>query len=212
MTFSPPGGIIDCPIKLFFTIDTSETIALQESPPGALVNDIKEYTKTFAQGLNDGQYKDRVKFIWSFGGLDYSQTQDIFSEFTTKANFIRNVNGIVYKGKGTFTDCALRRMTEKMTQHYSGKQAILFSVFITDGHVTGSPCGGMKAMADKAQEKGIHIFAVAATNITNEVGMMEIASSPSDVYRHNYTAVKFERGRKHINTESINRIIQAMVT
>ncbi|KAG8000714.1 Collagen alpha-2(VI) chain [Nibea albiflora] len=202
--------IIDCPIKVFFAIDTSETIALQESPPGALVNDLKEYTKTFAQGLNEEQFKDQVKFSWSIGGLDYSQTQDIFSEFTTKANFIRNVNGIIYKGKGTFTDCALRRMAEKMTQQYSGTPAVLFSVFITDGHVTGSPCGGMKAMSEKAEEKGIHIFAVAATNITNESGMDEIASSPREVYRYNYTAVTFKGARKALNYKSIERIIQAM--
>lgn len=31
----------DCPIDIYFTIDTSETIALQEPPPGALVESIK---------------------------------------------------------------------------------------------------------------------------------------------------------------------------
>ena len=31
----------ECPIDVYFTIDTSETIALQESPPGALVQSIK---------------------------------------------------------------------------------------------------------------------------------------------------------------------------
>ncbi|TKS67312.1 Collagen alpha-2(VI) chain [Collichthys lucidus] len=202
--------IIECPIKVFFTIDTSETIALQEIPPGALVDDLKEYTKTFAQELNDETFKDQVEFSWSLGGLDYSQEADIFSDFTTKANFIRNVNKIVYKGKGTFTDCALDKMTKKMTQQYSGKQAVLFSVVITDGHVTGSNCGGMKAMAEKAQEKGIHIFAVAATNITDKFGMNDIASSPKDLYRDEYTAVTFERGRKNIDKKSISRIIQAM--
>lgn len=34
-------GKNECPIDLYFTIDTSETIALQESPPGALVEGIK---------------------------------------------------------------------------------------------------------------------------------------------------------------------------
>lgn len=31
----------ECPIDIYFTIDTSETIALQEPPPGALVESIK---------------------------------------------------------------------------------------------------------------------------------------------------------------------------
>lgn len=31
----------ECPIQLYFTIDTSETIAMQEPPPGALVESIK---------------------------------------------------------------------------------------------------------------------------------------------------------------------------
>lgn len=30
-----------CPIEVYFTIDTSETIALQEPPPGSLVESIK---------------------------------------------------------------------------------------------------------------------------------------------------------------------------
>lgn len=37
---SPPEKN-ECPIDLYFTIDTSETIALQEPPPGSLVESIK---------------------------------------------------------------------------------------------------------------------------------------------------------------------------
>lgn len=39
--FVPPAGKNDCPIDVYFTIDTSETIALQEPPPGSLVESIK---------------------------------------------------------------------------------------------------------------------------------------------------------------------------
>ncbi|KAM3607773.1 uncharacterized protein V6R79_013747 [Siganus canaliculatus] len=203
-------GIVECPIRLFFTIDTSETIALQESPPGILVENVKEFTKMFAQRLSDEEYKGNVKISWSIGGLNFSQTQFVFSQFTTKENFIRNLAGIQYKGKGTFTDCAIRSMTDQMTHHYSSPKPVLFSVVITDGHVTGNPCGGMKAMAERAREQGIQIFSVAASSKIDEVGMQELASSPTELYRDNYVAVEIVDGRPRIKTESIDRIIQAM--
>lgn len=211
LSFSLPGGIIECPIKLFFTIDTSETIALQESPPGILVDKVKEFTKMFAQRLANEDYKDQVHFSWSIGGLNFSQTQWVFSKFTTRENFIRNVGEIRYKGKGTFTDCALKNMIYQMTQHYSEPKAVLFAVVITDGHVTGSPCGGMKAMSYKAQEQGINIFSVAASRSIDKVGMEEIASSPVGLYRDDLIAVDIIDGLPKIETKSIDRIIKAMV-
>lgn len=210
-TFSPLAGIVECPIKVFFTIDTSETIALQESPPGILLQYVQEFTKIFAQKLDDQEYKGQVHISWSVGGLNFSETQWVFSQFTTKENFIRNLAGIRYKGKGTFTDCALKSMTYQMTHHHSGRKAVLFSVVITDGHVTGSPCGGIKAMAEKAREQGIHIFSVAASQLIDELGMREIASSPSELYRDDYMAVEIVNGRPEIKTDSIDRIIKAMV-
>ena len=210
-TFSPPAEIIDCPIKLFFSIDTSETIALQESPPGVLVENIKEFTKMFAQSLKDEVYNGQVRLSWSVGGLNYSEQSFVFSQFTTKENFIRQLGGIIYAGKGTFTDCALKSMTSEVTQHYAGTKAVPFSVFITDGHVTGNPCGGMKVNAERAREQGINIFAVAATRTTNELGMKEIASTPHELYRDDYMAVEIVAGRPKIQTKTIERIINAMV-
>lgn len=211
-SFSPPARIIECPIKLFFTIDTSETIALQESPPGILVENVKEFTKTFVQRLADEAYKGHVQISWSIGGLNFSQTQWVFSQFTTKETFIKNLDGIRYKGKGTFTDCALKTMTNQMTHHYPGMKAVHFAVIITDGHVTGSPCGGIKAMAEKAREQGIHIFSVAASRSIDELGMREIASSPTELYRDDYIALEIVDGRPKIKTDTIDRIIKAMVT
>lgn len=209
--FSPLAGIIKCPIKVFFTIDTSETIALQESPPGVLVDNIKEFTKIFAQKLADEEYKGRVQLSWSFGGLNFSQTQFVFSPFTTRENFIRNLARVIYKGKGTFTDCALQSMADQLTHHHDDIQSVLFGVVITDGHVTGNPCGGIKATAERARERGIHIFSVAASRSIDEIGMREIASSPTELYRNDFIAVEIVDGRPKIKTESIDRIINAMV-
>lgn len=82
---------------------------------------------------------------------------------------------------------------------------------ITDGHVTGSPCGGIKEMAEKAREQGIHIFSVAASQSIDELGMREIANSPFELYRDDYMAVEIVNGRPEINIDSIDRIIKAMV-
>ncbi|XP_068428248.1 collagen alpha-2(VI) chain-like isoform X2 [Clinocottus analis] len=206
----PQAGIIDCPIKLFFTLDTSETIALQESPPGSLVKKVMEFTKMFAQRLSDVEYRGQIQISWSIGGLNFSESQHVFSPFTTKENFIRNLNGIIYEGKGTHTDCALERMTHHMTHHFSGTKAVLFSVVITDGHVTADRCGGIKAMAEKAREKGIKIFSVAASRSIDESGMREIASSIPEVYREDYIVVDIVDGKPEIKTESIDRIIKIM--
>lgn len=208
---SPLAGIIDCPIKLYFTIDTSETIALQESPPGSLVESIREFTKIFAQKLANEEYNGQIQITWSIGGLHFSQTQVVFSQFTSKENFIRNLGGIRYLGKGTYIDCALKNMTYEMTHHYAETKAVLFSVVITDGHVTGNPCQGIKIMAEKARDQGIHIFSVAASRAIDEVGMREIASSPNEVYRDDYIAVEIVDGRPVLSTKTIDRIIKAMV-
>uniref|UniRef100_A0A3Q1B706 VWFA domain-containing protein n=1 Tax=Amphiprion ocellaris TaxID=80972 RepID=A0A3Q1B706_AMPOC len=202
--------IIDCPIKLLFTIDTSETIALQEIPPGSLVDSIKEFTKVFVQKLEHQEYRGQIDISWSIGGLHFSQTQVVFSQFTTKENFIRSLQDIEYLGKGTYIDCALKNMTHLMTQHNTGTKAVLFSVFITDGHVTGNPCGGIKMMAEKAREKGIQIFSVAATRVIDDLGMREIASSPHELFRDDYIVVELGDNNLNISTSSIDRIIKAM--
>lgn len=67
-------------------------------------------------------------------------------------------------------------------------------------------------MAEKAREQGIHIFSVAASRTIDELGMRELANSPSELYRDDYLAVEIVDGRSKIKTESIDRIIKAMVT
>uniref|UniRef100_A0A8C6Q569 Collagen alpha-2(VI) chain n=1 Tax=Nothobranchius furzeri TaxID=105023 RepID=A0A8C6Q569_NOTFU len=208
--FSSLTEIIDCPIKVFFTIDTSETIALQEPPPGSLVESIKEFTKIFVQKLAEEEYRSQIRITWSIGGLHFSQTQVVFSQFTTRENFIRNLGRITYLGKGTYTDCALKNMTHQITRNYAGSKDVLFSVVITDGHVTGSPCSGIKMMSDKALDQGVHIFSVAASRSIDELGMREIASSPLEVYRDDYIVMEIVDGKPKLSTKSIDRIIKVM--
>lgn len=43
----------DCPVDLFFVLDTSESVALRLKPYGALVDKVKAFTKRFIDNLND---------------------------------------------------------------------------------------------------------------------------------------------------------------
>uniref|UniRef100_A0A4W6C9S8 Collagen alpha-2(VI) chain n=1 Tax=Lates calcarifer TaxID=8187 RepID=A0A4W6C9S8_LATCA len=191
----------DCPIDVYFTIDTSETIALQEPPPGSLVDSIKQFTAEFAQRLEDAEIRGAVRINWNIGGLHFSQTQQEFSRIGSKADFIT---------VSTYIDCALTNMTQKMLRSASDPRALRFAVVITDGHVTGNPCGGIKVAAERARDEGIRIFVVAASKNVDETGLREIANSPATVYRRDFMAVDLSQGRATIQTSTIDRIIKTM--
>ncbi|KAJ8350033.1 hypothetical protein SKAU_G00251630 [Synaphobranchus kaupii] len=201
---------IECPVHLYFVIDTSETIALQESPPGSLVESIKQFTETFARKLDDVDYKGLVQISWSLGGLHFSQRREIFSQISNRDNFIRGLQSIVYLGKGTYIDCALTNMTLEMSRAILPTNLVQFAVVITDGHVTGNPCGGIKVAGERARDEGIKIFAVAATKNVEETGMKEIANSPADLYRNAFMAVDLSLSAPKIMTSTIDRIIKTM--
>ncbi|XP_070700716.1 collagen alpha-2(VI) chain isoform X1 [Pempheris klunzingeri] len=200
----------ECPIDVYFTIDTSETIAMQEPPPGSLVESIKQFTEQFVTRLEDADYKGLVQINWNVGGLHFSQTQQVFSRIGSKNDFITGVRGIRYLGKGTYIDCALTNMTQEMLRSPSNPRALRFAVVITDGHVTGNPCGGIKVAAERARDEGIRMFAVAASMNIDETGLREIANSPASVYRRDFMAVDLSQGRAMIRTADIDRIIKSM--
>uniref|UniRef100_A0A673ZCY1 Collagen alpha-2(VI) chain n=1 Tax=Salmo trutta TaxID=8032 RepID=A0A673ZCY1_SALTR len=200
----------ECPIDVYFTIDTSETIALQEPPPGSLVESIKMFTERFADRLEDADYKGLVQIRWQIGGLHFSQRQQVFSRIQAKDAFIQGVRGIRYLGKGTYIDCALANMTQEMTRSPSDPRALRFAVVITDGHVTGNPCGGVKVTAERARDEGIRMFVVAATKNVDETGLREIANSPANVYRKDFLAVDLSGNKPVIQLDTMDRIIKTM--
>lgn len=124
---------------------------------------------------------------------------------------LQGLNGIRYLGKGTYIDCALTNMTQEMMRSPSYPAALRFAVVITDGHVTGNPCGGIKVSAERARDMGIKIFAVAASKNIDEMGMIEIANSPGAVFRRDFMAVDLSQGRPIIHTQTIDHIIKTMV-
>ncbi|KAM9349720.1 collagen alpha-2(VI) chain [Symphorus nematophorus] len=200
----------ECPIDVYFTIDTSETIALQEPPPGSLVESIKEFTRLFVQRLEDEEIRGAVRINWNIGGLHFSQIQEVISRIGPKADFLSGLGRIRYLGKGTYIDCALTNMTNEMLRSPSYPKALRFAVVITDGHVTGNPCGGIKVAAEKARDEGIRMFVVAASRNVDETGLREIANSPATVYRREFMAVDLSSGRAVIHQETIDRIIKTM--
>uniref|UniRef100_A0AAR2IJP5 Collagen alpha-2(VI) chain n=1 Tax=Pygocentrus nattereri TaxID=42514 RepID=A0AAR2IJP5_PYGNA len=184
---------------------------LQENPPGSLVESIKDFTIAFAQKLEDQDYRGLVKISWSVGGLHFSMTQQTISTLTNKNEFIQRVRDIKYLGKGTFIDCAITNMTKAMLSAPSKPNAKRFAVVITDGHVTGSPCGRIKVAAERARDELIKMFVVASSKNLDETALREIASSPAGVYRSNYMAVNLTGARPIILTSTIDRIYDAMV-
>uniref|UniRef100_A0A671R959 Collagen alpha-2(VI) chain n=1 Tax=Sinocyclocheilus anshuiensis TaxID=1608454 RepID=A0A671R959_9TELE len=200
----------ECPIDLYFVIDTSETIALQENPPGSLVESIKKFTAAFAKKLEKVNYKGLVQISWSVGGLHFSQRQEIISAITSKDEFITKLLKINYLGKGTYIDCAITNMTQQLVRSPSKPNAKRFAVVITDGHVTGNPCGGIKVAAERARDKFIKIFSVASSRNLEETGLREIANSPAGVYRNKYMAVDLAGVRPLIVQSTIDRIYDTM--
>uniref|UniRef100_A0AAZ3S304 VWFA domain-containing protein n=1 Tax=Oncorhynchus tshawytscha TaxID=74940 RepID=A0AAZ3S304_ONCTS len=112
--------------------------------------------------------------------------------------------------KGTYIDCALANMTQEMTRSPSDPRALRFAVIITDGHVTGNPCGGVKVTAERARDEGIRMFVVAATKNVDETGLREIANSPANIYRKDFLAVDLSGNRPVIQLDTIDRIIKTM--
>uniref|UniRef100_A0AAQ4QH37 Collagen alpha-2(VI) chain n=1 Tax=Gasterosteus aculeatus aculeatus TaxID=481459 RepID=A0AAQ4QH37_GASAC len=210
--FTPfPTEINQCPVEVYFTIDTSETIALHEPPPGALVESIQKFVVTFAQRLDDADINGVVRVNWKMGGLHFSQTNKEFSPIADKNTFINGVRNIVYLGKGTYIDCALGNMTQRMMPLSANPNVLRFAVVITDGHVTGEPCNKVKPVAEKAREH-MKIFVIAASKNVEENVLTDIASTPASVYRRDYKVVDLSQGRATIHTETIDHIIKTMVT
>ncbi|KAH0621745.1 hypothetical protein JD844_023364 [Phrynosoma platyrhinos] len=198
----------DCPIRVYFVIDTSESIALQTVPIQSLVDHIKRFVPEFITRLENVMYQNQVSITWQFAGLHFSDIVIFYSDFTnSKEIYLDKLKNIQYIGRGTFTDCALSNMTAQILANTS-PGVTNYAVVITDGHVTGSPCGGMKLQAERARDAGIKLFAVAPSQNIYEQGLREIANSPHELYRNNYATTK--KDTIDVDTDTIDRIIQVM--
>ncbi|XP_028969239.2 collagen alpha-2(VI) chain [Esox lucius] len=178
----------DCPINVYFILDTSESVALKEFPWGSVVEQLKLFLESFLLKLRSTTLRAKG-VVWGYGGLHFSDHVEVFSPMTIDpVLFLEQANKIRYIGRGTYIDCALTNMTEQLRLAARGKPRLQYAVVLTDGHVTGSPCGGVSRAAEAAKAAGVKIFVVATSEEPLESELKQVASSPSELYRNNYTA------------------------
>uniref|UniRef100_A0A8C7XK74 Collagen, type VI, alpha 1 n=1 Tax=Oryzias sinensis TaxID=183150 RepID=A0A8C7XK74_9TELE len=204
----------DCPVDLFFVLDTSESVALRQKPPNFYINQIKEFTKRFIDELQDMRHRcDRV-VTWNSGALHYSDDIILVRELsdmrTQRQALKRDIDGITYIGKGTHTDCAIKRGLAELLVGGSYYEQNKYIVVITDGHpITGykEPCGGVQEAANEAKQHGVKVFAVAISPDQEDTRLSLIATNQN--YRQNFTAADNDYRTTKIQT--IRSIIDIIV-
>ncbi|XP_010833290.1 PREDICTED: collagen alpha-2(VI) chain [Bison bison bison] len=179
----------DCPVHVYFVLDTSESITMQ-SPTDSLLYHMQQFVLQFISQLQDELYLDQVALSWRYGGLHFSDLVEVFSPpGSDRASFTKSLQSISSFRRGTFTDCMLANMTQEVRRHV-GKGVVNFAVVI------------------RAREEGIRLFAVPPNLKLNEQGLRDIANTPHELYRNNYATMRPDS--TEIDQDTINRIIKVM--
>nr|XP_046263582.1 collagen alpha-1(VI) chain [Scatophagus argus] len=191
----------DCPVDLFFVLDTSESVALRQKPPNFYIDQIKSFTNRFIDELRNIRHRCDRTLTWNSGALHYSDEVILvreLSDLATDRQALKNdINAIDYIGKGTYTDCAIKRGLAELLiggSHYHENKYI---VVVTDGHpITGykEPCGGVQEAANEAKQHGVKVFAVAISPDQEDTRLSIIATDQT--YRQNFTAADDSRSTK----------------
>lgn len=183
----------DCPVDLFFVLDTSESVALRQKPPQFYIDQIQTFTKDFIDQMTKKPNQCDREVTWSAGALHYSDEvilvrglSDLEKE---REDLKRAIDSINYIGKGTYTDCAIKRGIGELLTGGSQYPQNKYIVVVTDGHpVTGykEPCGGLQEAANEAKQFGVKVFAVAISPDEEETRLSIIATDQT--YRRKFTA------------------------
>ncbi|XP_007066746.2 collagen alpha-1(VI) chain [Chelonia mydas] len=183
----------DCPVDLFFVLDTSESVALRVKPFGALVTQVKEFTNRFIDKLTDRYYRCDRNLVWNAGALHYSDEVVLIKgleRMPAGQNDLKSrVSAVDYIGKGTYTDCAIKRGIEELLIRGSHQKENKYLIVVTDGHPLEGykePCGGLEDAANEAKHLGIKVFSIAISPDHLEPRLNVIATDNS--YRRNFTA------------------------
>uniref|UniRef100_A0A674JQN4 Collagen alpha-1(VI) chain n=1 Tax=Terrapene triunguis TaxID=2587831 RepID=A0A674JQN4_9SAUR len=185
--------LIYCPVDLFFVLDTSESVALRVKPFGDLVAQVKSFTNRFIDKLTDRYYRCDRNLVWNAGALHYSDDVVLIKGLDRmpagQADLKRRVSDVNYIGKGTHTDCAIKRGIEELLIRGSHQKENKYLIVVTDGHPLEGykePCGGLEDAANEAKHLGIKVFSVAISPDHLEPRLSVIATDNS--YRRNFTA------------------------
>uniref|UniRef100_A0A803JAM8 Collagen alpha-2(VI) chain n=1 Tax=Xenopus tropicalis TaxID=8364 RepID=A0A803JAM8_XENTR len=180
----------DCPVDVFFVLDTSESVALRVKPFKTLVTQVKDFTKKFIDKLTSRYYRCDRNLVWNAGALHYSDEVIMISSLTRDMKTLRDdVETVEYIGKGTHTDCAIKRGIEEVLIGGSHQKENKYLIVVTDGHPLEGykePCGGLEDAANEAKHLGIKVFSVAISPNHLEPRLSVIASDAS--HRRNFTA------------------------
>uniref|UniRef100_A0AAZ3QD54 Collagen alpha-1(VI) chain n=1 Tax=Oncorhynchus tshawytscha TaxID=74940 RepID=A0AAZ3QD54_ONCTS len=198
----------ECPVDLFFVLDTSESVALRAKPPNFYIDQIKSFTERFIMELKEMRQPCDRSLTWNSGALHYSdeiilvrQLSDIATE---RQALISDIKGISYIGKGTHTDCAIKRGIAELLIGGSHYQENKYIVVVTDGHpLTGykEPCGGLQEAANEARHHGVKVFSVAISPDQEDTRLSVIATDQN--YRQNFTAADNSRSTQLKTIRSI---------
>uniref|UniRef100_A0A669DEG7 Collagen type VI alpha 1 chain n=1 Tax=Oreochromis niloticus TaxID=8128 RepID=A0A669DEG7_ORENI len=204
--------VAECPVDLFFVLDTSESVALRRTPDSFYIDQIKNFAKDFIDQLKDMRHQcDRI-LTWNSGALHYSDEVKLvkeLSDMNTERNALKTaIDNIAYIGKGTYTDCAIKRGLAELLIGGSHYHENKYLVVVTDGHpITGykEPCGGVQEAANEAKLHGVKVFAVAISPDQEEARLSLIATDRN--YRQNFTAADDLRTSKMATIETIINMI-----
>uniref|UniRef100_H0YYU8 Collagen alpha-1(VI) chain n=1 Tax=Taeniopygia guttata TaxID=59729 RepID=H0YYU8_TAEGU len=202
----------DCPVDLFFVLDTSESVALRVKPFGDLVTQVKDFTNQFIDKLTQRYYRCDRNLVWNAGALHYSDEVVLIKSLTPmpsgQSELKNRVSAINYIGKGTYTDCAIKRGIEELLIGGSHHKENKYLIVVTDGHPLEGykePCGGLDDAANEAKLLGIKVFSVAIS--PNHLDQRLNIIATDHAYRRNFTATSLKPTREIDVEETINTII-----
>uniref|UniRef100_A0A8C3B428 Collagen alpha-1(VI) chain n=1 Tax=Cairina moschata TaxID=8855 RepID=A0A8C3B428_CAIMO len=207
----------DCPVDLFFVLDTSESVALRVKPFGDLVAQVKDFTNRFIDKLTERYFRCDRFLVWNAGALHYSDSVVLIKDLTAmpsgRAELKDSVSAISYIGKGTHTDCAIKQGIERLLIGGSHLKENKYLIVVTDGHPLEGykePCGGLDDAANEAKHLGIKVFSVAIS--PNHLDQRLNIIATDHAYRRNFTATSLKPTRDLDVEETINTIIDMIVS